>query len=354
MAEGRTTAGREVWVYGLLAFAIGVAATLIVALFLSRGAIRSPAVSTPLPRAVIVAQADDPVAQAWLTALVEAELDTAYVEPQRYEPGDHLLVIVSLASNHSAITAEVRRRISAGGGIILVGEVPSAVAELIGTTARSADVQTAVVRTSERASPLLARVRPGIELPAAPAPRAVLEETPAMVVDARWTEPPAAAIAHWTNRRARIAWFGTTLEDQDLRNVPMLGVLVRAATRWAAGQPISDGALRQEREGEPFSAASRQLAQDHGLGYSAQRSRNDEIEVVVVNRGTESLSNAQVRIWLPADVRSAGIGREMLRTPDATLTEADGGDAVDLHIPSIEPSERRSYRLELTLRQSSE
>lgn len=346
MSEARAIVSRTVLIYGTLAFVVGAAAALVLALFISRGAIRKPATAAPLPKAVVVAPNGERTAEAWITALTAAELDATLVEPQNYVGGDHLLILGSLDGNHAAITSEVKRRIASGGGIVVIGQIPSAVADLLGVRARDESVTQPQLQIGERSTPLLARVGPGLQLPADAAAHPILEESPEITVDARWAGPPSAAIAHWMRGAARVAWFGIAVDASSLERTPPIAVIVRAATRWAAGQPISDGAIRSRSEVSSFDAASRQEAQTRGLGYSADQIDTDELDVLVVNRGAEAIRNAQVRIWLPAGARSAAIDPPLFFGSDATLQDAGEG-AYDLMVPSIRPGERLRYEIEL-------
>lgn len=344
MADARRRASRAVWVYGALAFAVGVAATAVVVMFLSRGAIRTRS-ADPLPKVVLVANPDDEVAAGWLTALVEAGTDVAAVDPANYEPGPHLLVLGSLRSVAPAIENEVRRRVRVGGGIMIVGTIPSELADLVeATTARRTGTEQSF-QIAEQPSPVLARVRPGFGATLPPLP-VVLEERPAMSVDARWESPPDAAVAHWTSGVARIVWYGAEISQQELKNIPMLAVMLRASVRWLAAQPVSDGASGDPRSVEAFADDARRHAQDQGLGVSADILDDDEIEVTVLNRGENAIPNATVRIWLPPLYESVALDESLLDRKRPALHAVGRGGAVDLHFGEIAPGERRNCTLE--------
>ena len=344
MADAGVRHSREVWVYGTLAFAIGVAATMVVVVFVARGAIRTAKVASPLPKVVLVAEERDGQAADWLTALVAAGADVSLVDPSQYEPGPHLLVLGSLAEVPAALAGDLRRRIEQGGGIMITGPIPPEVAELLRAGTTGVEKSDGDLRLAEQASPLLARVRPGFSTPVTGSGER-LDERPFMTIDARFAEPPRAALAHWTAGRARLTWFGFTTSEDALVQVPMMAVLVRAAVRWTAGQPVSDGASGAPREISTFSPDSRLNAQDEGLGFSAERSDDDEIEVTAVHRGTESLSNPVVRVWLPPGSRSVSVQRSIFARPAATLTPVQSGNAVDVHFGRLAAGERRSCLL---------
>lgn len=344
---GRFTAGapRQVWIYGTLAFIVGVGATLIVVAFISRGAIRVAATTTPLPKVVVVAREGSGLADAWLAALAEAGLDAVAVTPERYQPAQDLLVLCSVEVDHPVLASEIRRRIDDGGGIILTGAVPPQASSLLRAEVSEGAISDPQLVVTERPSPLLARIRPGFRAAAAPTRHPVLEEHRAVSVDARWAAPARAAIAHWTVGRARVAWFGFRPSRDELEEVPMLAVLTRAALRWTVGQPVSDGAAGPTRDVATFSERARINAQDLGFGFSAEPAGDDQIELLVVNRGEQALENPRVRLWLPP-----GWDRVALRTPiftrkEARLTAAGSGGALDVHLPALAPLEERRYRI---------
>src|SRR3954451_13222469 len=127
----------------------------------------------PLPKVTVVtSDVRSPAAAAWVNLLVRAEMQPTLVPLQTFEPVEGVVVLCDLPP------------LPHGSALVASGLQPSNLAKL--QLHADAGLSDTAMRLSEGASPVLARLSPGYEVPAQRVPVALLQETPRMVIDARW------------------------------------------------------------------------------------------------------------------------------------------------------------------------
>jgi hypothetical protein len=204
-----------------------------------------------------------------------------------------------------------------------------------------------VIKMSETVSPILARLNPGYELPVKPRPVPLLRESPRMVVDARWKDNARAVIMHMEESGGRYLWLGfdpTALRRDD----PQLMLLLRTAFRWAAGQPVSDGAVGAAQAAKTLTPAARRDARDGHFAFSVDRMPNPHLfSVRMTNRGGLPLPNPTVKIWLPPRVTKVALAGGWVMRRNATLTGVPEEGACLVSLPNLTRNEDRVLKLRI-------
>lgn len=297
----------------------------------------------PLPRVTVVtANPSSPLAAAWVTTLSHAALQTTLVPLEKFDDASGVVVLCDVPYLWRPAADALTRFVRRGGSIVIAGMPPAGtVGELQFTAERG--IADPALKLSESPSPLLARLNPGEEIAARPAPVVFLRETPRMSVDARWSRNARAAIMHVEQNGARYVWFGFDPNVLAANNV--LSPLLRTAFRWVAGQPISEGAVGSA----DMTPDARRSARTEHFIFSVDPAGNDAFAVRMSNGGDTPLHDPTVRIWLPPQVTRVAVGGDLMMRAGVTLTAADEGSCL-VTFPLLGPHGERT--LKLTVRES--
>ena len=183
-----------------------------------------------------------------------------------------------------------------------------------------------------------------------PSPIAFLKESPQMIVDARWRANARAVIMHMEIHGHRFLWLG--FDPGALPAQPhadqQLTLLMRTAFRWAAGQPISDGASGGTPDVESFAPEARRAARAAGFAYGVDRLGNRAAFAVrMANRGGGPIENPTVKIWLPPGVTEVALAGDMIMRRGATLTGIPEEGACLVRLSSLTRNEDRVLKLKI-------
>jgi len=285
-------------------------------------------VPEPIPRVTLVtADADSPLTAAWVKLLNAAAIETTVV---RAESG----------TADGATDGMVAR---CGNGVAILGMPPAdAPVHLAASRGTSDDA----IKLAETVSPVLARLSPGVELPARRAAVAFLEETPQMHVDARWRGNARAAVMHMETGGTRVLWIGLQ-PDAIAPNQSML-LMLRTGFRWLGGQGISDGASGDSAQAASMAPTARRRARDERLTFSFDRLRDrNKFAVRMENRGKRRIVRPTVQLWLPPGVTRVALGGDWIMRRGATLTAGQQDGVCVVSLPSLAPNEARVLKLEV-------
>ena len=197
------------------------------------------------------------------------------------------------------------------------------------------------------ASPILARVAVDHLFRHSSSAVPVLNETPEMEVDARWDGTSRAAVAHWTSEGEHFVWLGFSPDSLNSPADPQLKILMRTAARWAANQPVSDGALLPESGTPTFDPGARAAAQSGGLAYSVEATEWPGVYGVRIwNRTDSAIDNPAVAVWLPeGGKREVSLWGSPILSRFAEVIPQ--GDYHVVHLRSLNPRGERLLALEV-------
>lgn len=317
--------------------------------FLERQSIELEVV--PLPRVTVVtANPTSRLAASWVRLLNDAELQPTLVSADKVEALRGVVVLCDIWQLPPQLAANLDRFLRDGGAVVVAGTPP--VTPLNGMLlAADSGLSDNAVKLSEIASPLLARLGPGDLVSLRPVNVAFLKETPRMAVDARWRTNARAAVMHLENGPTRVVWFGVDPDALPPGGNNEFTLLVRTAFRWAGGEAISDGAVGPAAETKGFSPESRRHAREQHFAFSVDRLRNhDTFSVRLLNRGTATLENPTVKIWMPAGVRQTAIAGDLMMRRNATVTAIPDEGACLIALPSLERGAERVLKIKVTER----
>lgn len=280
----------------------------------------------PLPKIIVAAESlSSPVAAAWVKLLGRAGMQATLVSLDKLEPG---------------------------GGLVLLCDVPNVPGALV-SVGRSPDLHLraeagtsdAAMRYSESVSPLLARIDPGHEVASRRVPVALLEESPRMIVDARWKDSARAAIMHMEADRNRWLWFG--FQPDALADDAQLLASLRSAFRWVAGQPVSDGAIGDLQIAQTLTPQARLQARRNRFAFSVDRQQRDMsiLTIRMMNRGDAVLPNPTVKIWLPREAKSVALAGDPITRRGAMLIATPEDRACVVTLLKLDPREERVLKL---------
>ena len=303
----------------------------------------------PLPRVTLVtANPASPLAASWVTALSHAELQTTLVPLEKFDVASGVVVLCDVPSLPPAVAGALREFVRRGGAIVIAGMPPAgSIGELQFTAERG--VSDPAMKLSEAVSPLLARLNPGEEIAARPAPVAFLKETPRMIVDARWSSNARAAIMHLEQNGARAIWFGFDPRALAANNV--LSPLLRTSFRWVAGQPISEGGMGPADAASTLTPDARRAARAGHFLFRVDPISDRTFAVRIANGGNALLQNPTVKVWLPPRVTRVGLGGDLMMRRGVTLTAADEGSCL-VALPSLGARGERIVKLKVTERRA--
>lgn len=272
----------------------------------------------PLPKVTVVANDPHaPLAAAWVNLLTRAGVQATLVSVDACSAAGGVVLFCDVPAVPPAC--------SRGDALAFAG-VPGA----LGLHAERGTSDTAF-RWVEASSPLLARLTRGYQVQTRRAPVALLQESPRMVIDARWRDNARAAVMHMEDARKRVLWFGFDPEALVAAEDRQLILMLRTALRWADGQPVSDGGAG---------------AAEHGLAFSADRlSRRGELRVRMVDRGPKPILEPEVKIWLPPGATQVGFAGDFLMRRGATLRLLPEEGACVVSLQRLAPGEERTLKL---------
>ena len=168
-----------------------------------------------------------------------------------------------------------------------------------------------------------------------------------MGVDARWSDKSRAVAIHEESNGARYLWFGfdpDTIVSED----SALALMLRTAFRWAAGQPVSDGAVGAPQAAKTLTPSARKEARDNGFAFSVDRAKDPTLLTVrMINRGGKPLANPTVKIWMPPRVTKVALAGDVIMRRSATLTGVPEEGACLISLPSLTRNEDRVLKLEI-------
>jgi len=301
-----------------------------------------------LPKVTIVTQdARSPLAAAWVKLLTEAELQPTLVPLEKFDPIEGVVVFCDIPSIPPKLAELLAKFLDRGGAVAFVGNPP---ATAIGKFQLSADsgLCDGAIRLSEAVSPVLARLNPGYEIASRRVEVAYLKESPRMVIDARWKESARAALMHVEEGGARFLWCGFDPSALPRHDDHQLMLLMRTAFRWAAGQPVSDGAVGPLQLVNAMAPAARREAREERFAFSVDRMRNPQLfSVWMTNRGAAPLENPTVKIWLPPGVTEVELAGNMIMRRNATLSGVPEEGACLVTLRSLTRNEDRVMKLRI-------
>lgn len=302
----------------------------------------------PLPPVTIVTtNPQSAQAAAWARFLTNAELAPTVVSASQFHDVRAGGVIALCDADALPLQAAhaISDAVARGHALAILGTPPNAAMAGVRLSADSGlSDDSATISTAD--SPLLARAEPGYTILTRPAQAAFLREDPGMKVDARWSRSARAAIVHLDAGATRVIWFG--IDPDSLRgNEPEFQLVVRTGFRWIAGQPISAAAAAPSAaQAETFSPAVRAAARTDGLAYSADALvASRSLSVTIANRGRRRVDNPVVKVWLPRDVKSCGVGGDLFMRRDVTATYAPDDDACMVTVPFLRPGAERVVKV---------
>lgn len=347
MSGERTYRGwRALLFYGLTSAIVVVAGGLVLHTFFEKRRLTQIIEPEPLPRvSIVTADPQSKFAAAWVDLLTSAAFTPTLVPIERFEPAGGLLVLCNLTELSVELKRAVEQNLQAGGGVVVLGAVPPGDPPFLGLATTSL-LSDDVFRFTEAATPVLARVQPGKELGSKPSEVAVVEETPRMVVDARWNESARAAIAHYRLEPGRVLWFGFDPSRLYVPRDRQLALLLRTGFRWVAGQPVSEGAIGTPTAAKTLTRDARLAARAKRMSFSVDRiGKSDWYTLRVRNNTRERLLSPTVKFWLPPNTVRVELGGSLVSRRYVTLIGDPDEHAVLVSLLSLGPFEDRIIKL---------
>ena len=300
----------------------------------------------PLPKVTVVtADASSRLAAAWVQFLTRAEMAPTLVPLEKFDPIEGVVVFCQVPSISPQLAALLDTFVHRGGAIAFVGIPPQTP---IGRLQLGVDIGQSdpAFKLSESVSPLLARLNPGYEVQTRAGEIALLKESPRMSIDARWSKNARATVMHMEEGGGRYLWFGFNPDDLVIEKDTQLMALMKSAFRWAAGQPISDGAVGAPQVAKTLTPEARRDARGV-FSFTADRLQGGGFRVQMTNRGTNNLANPTVKIWLPPSVTEVALAGDVIMKRDVTLTSVPGESACLVSLPSLARNEQRVLKLKV-------
>ncbi len=333
-------------VYGLIAGVVIAVGSLAIWSFVEKQSL--VIAPEPLPKVTVVtADPRSRLAASWVKLLTKAEMSPTLVPLEKFDPIEGVVVFCDIQSIPPKLAEVLDRFVHRGGAIAFVGMPPSTPIGSVRLTA-DAGLSDATIQFSEAVSPLLARLNPGYEMPAKRTTVAFLKESPRMVVDARWKENARAVVMHLEQEGGRYVWLGLDPESLQVEDDRQLMLLLRTAFRWAAGQPVSDGAVGPPQLAKTLTPDARRVAREERFAFSVDPlPSRGEFSVRMTNRGQRPLPNPTVKIWLPPRVTKVALAGDLIMKRNATLTGVPEEGACLVSLPSLTRDEDRVLKLQV-------
>lgn len=332
--------------YGVILAVILVVGLVAIFSFIQRQALVIQPESLP-KITVVTANSSSKLAAGWVRLLTRAQMQPTLVPLETFDPIEGVVVLCDVDVLPPRLAALLEEFVLRGGAIVFVGKPPRTPIgkfRLVHEQGRS----DSSMRLADFASPLLARLAPGHQLPMRRGPVTLLKETPRMVVDARWSDSARAAVMHAQYGGVRYLWFGFE-PDSFVREDAAAMAMLRAGFRWVAGQPVSDGAIGAPQDAKTLTPDARRLARKNGFTFSVDRTRDEEVFAIrMINRGGIPLPNPTVKIWLPPHVTRVAFAGDFIMTRNATLTGIPEDGTCLISLPRLTRNEERLMKLRIT------
>lgn len=300
-----------------------------------------------LPKITIVTQ--DPtsrLAAAWVRLLTRAEMNPTLVPLETFDPIEGVVVFCDIPHIPPRTVSLLEEFVNKGGALVFVGQPPQTPIGGYHLVA-SPGVSDSSFKLSENSSPVLARLTPGTTIQVRRTKVALLKESPRMGVDARWSDKSRAVAMHQEVQSARYLWFGLD-PDAIAGDDQALALMLRTAFRWAAGQPVSDGAVGAPQIAKTLTPNARKDARENGFAFSVDRAKDPTLLTVrMINRGGKPLANPTVKVWMPPRVTKVALGGDVIMRRSATLTGVPEEGACLISLPSLTRNEDRVLKLEI-------
>lgn len=302
----------------------------------------------PLPKITVVTiDANSRLAAAWVNLLTRSGLQATLVPLEKFEPIEGVVVFCDIPSIPPKVVASLEAFAAKGGAFAFAGTPPSTALGKLHLSAKWGSSDNSI-KLSESASPILARLNPGSEVQMRRSGVALLDESPQMVVDARWSEKARAAIMHAEEGRTRYLWLGFDPDALVEKNDRQLLLLLRTAFRWAAGQPVSEGAVGSVAIAKSFTPESRRDARAQRFAFGVDRLSNPRLFLLhMANRGTKPIDNPSVEVWLPPGTTGVSVAGALLTTRNVAITAVREENAWVISSPRLDPGEDRLIKLKI-------
>jgi hypothetical protein len=332
--------------YGVvMAVVIAVGAVALWSFFEKQSLVVEP---EPLPKITVVTiDANSRLAAAWVNLLTRAGLQATLVPMEKFDPIEGVVVICDVPTIPPRLAVLLETFVRRGGSLAFAGIPPATPIGKLRLSAEAGPSDTAI-KLSESASPILARLTPGYEVQMQRTNAALLNESPHMVVDARWRDKARAAVMHMEEDGARYVWMGFDPDALVEKNDRQLLLLMRTAFRWAAGQPVSEGAVGAVASAKTLTPDSRREARAQRFTFSVDRLASPRFFLLhMANRGTKPIDNPSVMVWLPPDAREVVVAGNFLRKRNVSLTAMPEDRAWVISVPQLLRNEDRMIKLRI-------
>jgi hypothetical protein len=301
-----------------------------------------------LPKLTVVTiDSNSRLAAAWVTLLTKAGLQATLVPLEKFDRVEGVIVFCGVPSIPPRLVPVLDAFARRGGSLAFAGIPP---ATPIGKLHLSAKPGTSdrALKLSESASPVLARLNPGSEIQTQQSAVAMLDESPQMIVDARWRDKARAAVMHMEDGDARYLWLGFDPDALVLKDDVQMMLLLRTAFRWAAGQPVSEGAVGADALAKAFTPESRRDARDRHFAFSVDRLSNPKFFLLhIANRGTKPIDNPSVQVWLPPRTTKLAVAGALFMKSNVAITDVHEERAWVISAQRLVPGEDRRIKLEI-------
>ncbi|HXI11580.1 MAG TPA: hypothetical protein VNM92_02910 [Thermoanaerobaculia bacterium] len=336
--------------YGLVCVVVlGVGAVVLYTYF-ERQTLAQGIVPEPLPKVmVITGSPDSKFVSSWVGLMTKADFSPTLVPIERVDALQGVLVITNIATLPEKVAGQIDAYVQDGRGVVVIGAPPRQSSPFLDLVSTDSGMSETRIQMAEAASPLMARMNPGHELLTRPAPVAFIDETPQMIVDARWKVTSRAAVAHYSHGEGRVVWLGFDPAALTNQNDVQLNLLLRTAFRWAAGQPVSDGAVGAPAAARTLTPEARLAARTERFAFSVEKLRGEgTFSVRLTNRGKKKIENPTVKLWLPARVKNVKLAGSFILRRKATLIGVPQDGTVLVMLPALNPNEDRTLKLKVT------
>jgi hypothetical protein len=302
----------------------------------------------PLPKITVVTiDANSRLAAGWVNLLTRAGLQATLVPLEKFDRIEGVIVFCDVPSIPPRLVPVLETFVRRGGSLAFAGIPPATAIGKLHLSAKPGSSDSAI-KLSEAASPLLARLNPGSEVQMRRSVVAMLDESPQMIVDARWRDKARAAVMHMQEGKTRYLWVGfdpDALVEKDERQVLLL---LRTAFRWAAGQPVSEGAVGSAAAAKAFTPESRREARAQRFVFGVDRLSNPRLFLLhIANRGTKTIDNPSVEVWLPPHATKVAVAGAPFMKSNAAVTEVREEGAWVISAPRLVPGEDRLIKLKI-------
>lgn len=340
---------RALLFYGIVSLLVLAAGGLTLYTFFERHTLVQRVEPEALPPVTVVTT--DPsskLAAAWVDLLTRSDFAPTLVAAENFTAteGVGVVALCDVARLTPRLRAALDQQLARRGGLVVLGAPPGG--KTIAGLAASTIPSVGSIRIADAPSPVLARVQPGHEIGARSTPVAVLEETPEMKIDARWSGNARAAAAHFEKGASRVLWFGFDPASLYYPADRQLALLLRASVRWVSGQPVSDGAIGTTAIAKALAPTARVAGRQKKFSFSVDRlEKAGTLGLRLVNRGGEPLENPTVKIWLPPGATRATFSGSFIARRKVTISEAEGETAAIVTLPKLAPYEERLLKLRI-------